>query len=57
MANFKIAVEVELHDFSDASASGYSCSIYMRYYDRIYINRISPAFSQCKIAQVKTNDS
>ena len=54
MVNFKIAVEVELHDFSDASASGYGRCIYMRYCDKIYSNRICLAFSQCRIAQVKT---
>lgn len=54
MVNFQIAVEVDLHGFSEASASGCDCCIYMWYCDTIYSNRISLAFSQCRIAPVKT---
>ena len=51
--DFKGAVEVELHGFSDASLSGYGCCIYIRYcYNYGYTKSL--VFSQSRAPLIKT---
>ena len=52
-SDFKGAVKVELHGFSDASVSGYGCCIYIRYCYNNYSYTTSLVFSQSRIAPIK----
>ena len=52
--DFKGAVEVELHGFSDASVSSYGFCMYIQYCYNNYSYRKSLVFSQSRIAPIKT---
>ena len=53
-SDFKGALKVELHGFSDARVSSYGCCIYIRYCYNNYSCTISLVFSQSRIAPIKT---